>query len=61
MEFICFEEIPERYITIAERIGIPEIAGPKGLDLEKAAALGISDEQLMIKIKSTGITRRSVR
>lgn len=60
MDFTCFEEIPDRYITIAERIGIPEIAGPKGLDMEKAESLGITGEELMAKIKSTGIKRRSV-
>ena len=60
MQFTCFSQIPEKYLSIAERIGIPEIAGPKGLDLEKAAAMGISNEQLMSKIKSTGMTRRTV-
>lgn len=60
MDFSCFEQIPEKYMSIAERIGIPEIAGPKGLDLEKAAALGITNEQLMAKIKGSGVKRRSV-
>lgn len=60
MPFTCFSQIPEKYLPIAERIGIPEIAGPKGLDLEKAAAMGISNEQLMLKIKATGMTRRTV-
>lgn len=60
MQFTCFSQIPDKYLSIAERIGIPEIAGPKGLDLEKAAAMGLSNEQLMSKIKGTGITRRTV-
>lgn len=60
MDFSCFSQIPERYITIAERIGRPEIAGPKGIDMEKAVALGISSEQLMAEIKASGVSRRSV-
>ena len=56
-----FADLPERYIGIAERIGRPYLAGPKGLDLEKAAALGISAETLGEEIRATGVGRRSVQ
>ena len=60
-ELTDFSGLPERYIGIAERIGRPYLAGPKGLDLEKAAAMGISAEILGQEIRATGVGRRSVQ
>ena len=58
-ELADFSVLPRRYMGIAERIGRPYLAGPKGLDLEKAAALGISAEILREEIFRSGVTRRS--
>ena len=54
-----FSNLPERFIDIAERIGRPYLAGPKGLDLEKAEAMGISVKTLGEEIRKTGVGRRS--
>lgn len=55
-----FSALPAHYTGIAERIGRPYLAGPKGLDLKKAAALGITVETLGQEIRASGIGRRSV-
>ena len=60
LDLACFSDIPSRYVGIAERIGRPYLAGPKGLDLDKAAELGISTETLRKEIRSSGVSRRSV-
>ena len=60
LDLTCFAEIPSRYTGIAERIGRPYLAGPKGLDLDKAAELGIRTETLREEIRSSGVSRRSV-
>ena len=60
LDLTCFSEIPSRYVGIAERIGRPYLAGPRGLDLDKAAKLGISTETLRKEIRSSGVSRRSV-
>ena len=60
LDLRCFSEIPSRYVGIAERIGRPYLAGPKGLDLDKAAELGIRTETLREEIRSSGVSRRSV-
>ena len=54
-----FTALPETYVDIAERIGRPYLACPKGLDLEKAAAMGISVETLAEEIRKSGKARRS--
>ena len=54
-----FSGLPRAYVDIAERIGRPYLACPKGLDLEKAAALGISVETLAEEIRKSGKARRS--
>ena len=59
LDFAFLLSLPERYIPIAERIGHPELAGPKGLDLDKAAAMGVSAETLGEKIRAAGVSRRS--
>lgn len=56
---VDFSDIPRTFTGIAERIGRPYLAGPRGLDLEKAAALGISSETLRDEIMRSGVTRRS--
>ena len=56
---VDFSDLPETYIDIAERIGRPYLACAKGLDLEKAAALGISVETLGEEIRKSGAVRRS--
>lgn len=55
-----FANLPDHFTGIAERIGRPYLAGPKGLDLEKAAALGIRPETLGEEIRKSGVGRRSV-
>ncbi|MBR3397898.1 MAG: hypothetical protein IKG70_08685 [Lachnospiraceae bacterium] len=60
LDFSCFKEIPDKYTGIAERIGRPYLAGPKGLDLDKAKELGITIEMLKEEILQTGMIRRSV-
>ena len=60
-ELADFSKLPDRYIPIAERIGHPELAGPKGLDLNKAAELGIDLESLVIKIHGSGVVRWSAK
>ena len=52
-------DLPKTYVDIAERIGRPYLACAKGLDLEKAAALGISIETLGEEIRRSGAARRS--
>ncbi len=59
IELIDFATLPKTYVDIAERIGRPYLACPKGLDLEKAAALGISVETLGEEIRKSGAVRRS--
>ena len=54
-----FSALPKTYVGIAERIGRPYLSCPKGLDLEKAAALGISVETLGEEIRRCGVVRRS--
>jgi hypothetical protein len=58
-ELVDLSDIPKSYVGIAERIGRPYLAGPRGLDLEKAAALGISAETLGEEIRKSGAVRRS--
>ena len=59
-ELADFSHIPARYVGIAERIGRPYLAGPKGLDLEKAEAMGITPEMLAEEVMQSGMERRSV-
>ncbi len=58
-ELFDFSDIPETYMEIADRIGRPYLKGEKGLDLEKAAAMGISVKTLGEEIRKSGATRRS--
>ncbi len=58
-DLVDFSRLPRSYTGIAERIGRPYLSGPRGLDLEKAAALGISRETLRKEIIHSGVTRRS--
>ena len=60
IDLSCFRNIPREYRGIAERIGRPYLAGPKGLDLDRAEELGIRLETLMDEIKRSGVSRRSV-
>lgn len=59
-DLVDFSHIPERYVGIAERIGRPYLAGPRGLDLEKAEAMGLTPEILGREIMQSGMERRSV-
>ena len=59
-DLLDFDSIPDHYTSIAERIGRPYLAGPKGLDLKKAADRGITVEMLADEIRATGTVRRSV-
>ena len=59
VDLSCFEDIPGRYMGIAERIGRPYLAGPKGLDLDRAEQLGIPAETLRSEIRASGVKRRS--
>ena len=54
-----FSNLPRAYISIAERIGRPYLDCPRGLDLEKAAEMGISVETLGDEIRNSGALRRS--
>ncbi len=54
-----FSGIPKTYTEIADRIGRPYLKCDRGLDLEKAAAMGISAETLGEEIRKSGATRRS--
>ena len=58
-DLVDFSNLPKTYIDIAERIGRPYLRCPKGLDIEKAAAMGISIETLGEEIRRSGATRRS--
>lgn len=60
-ELVDFDHLPEKYVSVAERIGRPYLAGPRGLDLNKAEELGISLETLKEEIRATGTGRRSVK
>ncbi len=60
-ELANLSRLPRSYVGIAERIGRPYLAGPKGLDLAKAEALGISVETLGKEIRASGAVRRSVQ
>ena len=53
-EVIDFSNLPKRYVDIAERIGRPYLAGPKGLDLNKAEKMGISADMLKEEIRAAG-------
>ena len=55
-----FSALPKTYVGVAERIGRPYLACDRGLDLEKAAALGVSVETLGEEIRKSGAARRSV-
>ena len=55
-----FSDLPDHYVGIAERIGRPYLNGPKGLDLEKAEAMGVSVQMLKNEIRAVGTVRRSV-
>lgn len=59
-ELVDFSDLPKTYIGIADRIGRPYLAGPRGLDLEKAESMGISLETLRREIRVTSAGRRSV-
>ena len=54
-----FSDLSEKFIGIAERIGRPYLEGPKGLDLKKAAELGIGMDTLRVEIRAAGGGRRS--
>ena len=56
---VDFSELHRTYTSIAERIGRPYLECPKGLDLEKAAAMGISIDVLGDEIRNSGALRRS--
>ncbi len=58
-EVIDFSDLPDRYVGIAERIGRPYLAGPRGLDLNKAEEMGISLETLKEEIRAVGGRRLS--
>ena len=58
-DLVVFSNLPKTYIDIAERIGRPYLRCSKGLDIEKAAAMGISIEMLGEEIRRSGATRRS--
>ena len=58
-ELIDFSNLPDRYVSIAERIGRPYLAGPRGLDLNKAEEMGISLETLKKEIRAVGGRRLS--
>ena len=58
---VDFSKLPERYIPIAERIGHPELAGPKGLDLNKAEQIGIDLKTLVKEIHASGVVRWSAK
>lgn len=58
-EVIDFSNLPKRYVDIAERIGRPYLAGPKGLDLNKAEKMGISADMLKEEIRAAGGRRLS--
>ena len=58
-ELFGFSHLPERFVGIAERIGRPYLEGPKGLDLKKAAELGIGMDTLREEIRAAGGGRRS--
>lgn len=60
LDLSCFERIPDGFVGIAERIGRPYLAGPRGLDLDKAKKLGITIQTLKEEILRTGMSRRSV-
>ncbi len=60
-ELADLSRLPRSYVGIAERIGRPYLAGPKGLDLAKAEAMGISVETLGEEIRASGAVRRSVQ
>ena len=55
-----FNDLPDRFIDIAERIGRPYLSGPKGLDLKKAEELGIDVQTLISEVRASGAVRRSV-
>ena len=59
LDLSCFDDIPERYRGIAERIGRPYLAGPRGLDLDRAEQMGIRAETLREEIRRSGVKRRS--
>ena len=54
-EVIDFSNLPKRYVDIAERIGRPYLAGPKGLDLNKAEKMGISADMLKEEIRASSV------
>lgn len=58
-DLIDFSDLPKHYIDIADRIGRPYLKCEKGLDLDKAAAMGISVQMLGEEIRKSGATRRS--
>jgi len=58
---VDFSKLPEQYIPIAERIGHPELAGPKGLDLNKAEEIGLDLKSLVEKIHGSGVVRWSAK
>ena len=59
-ELVDFSSLPDRFVGVAERIGYPELAGPRGLDLNKMTALGIDPEEIWNKIRESGVVRWSV-
>lgn len=60
-DLVDFSKLPEHYIPIAERIGHPELKGPKGLDLKKAEEAGIDLKTLVDKIEKSGLVRWSAK
>ena len=58
-DLVDFSDLPKHYIDIADRIGRPYLKCEKGLDLDKAAAMGISVQMLGEEIRKSGATCRS--
>ena len=54
------DNIPERYIEIAERIGRPYLKSPEGIDMVRAEKMGISPWTIRREIEASGAGRRSV-
>ena len=58
-DLVDFSDLPKHYIDIADRIGRPYLKCENGLDLDKAAAMGISVQMLGEEIRKSGATCRS--
>ncbi len=60
-ELFDYSNLPKQFVNIAERIGRPYLAGPKGLDLKKAEEMGIDLNTLAMEIQKSGVGRRSTQ